>query len=186
MPEAGEWAEITTAALSERLGIQEYQELRRLRNTLSDLVTTGEVARLRPGVFEYVGKTKVTKEYLMWRRLRRGATVKDLMIFAGATKDYAQEWLRMLTERGLVVVDEGGMYRLVKDGAFMPKSEAKAERLRVLRRNKKIATRQALQDARTALEKAVSLLDEVYAEDLKEELFGLPGENDIQNEKDLT
>ena len=156
----GEGAEVTTAVLSERMEIQEYHDMKRLRNTLSELVKTGEAARVRPGVFEYVGKTRVTKEYLMWRRLRRGATVKDLMIFASASFDYVQEWLRNLTTLGLVVVDEAGVYRLIKDSVEMPKNERKAERLRELR-GKKQAALDLLKKAQSAVDEARILIGDI-------------------------
>ncbi len=159
----GNGEELGTEDLSELMGLQSYRDRRKLRDALRDFVERGEMERIRPGAYRYLGRGsgKPTKEYLMWRRLRKGAsTVKDLMIFSGAGEDYVREWLGSLQDRKIVAEDAGGAYRLTKDSVEMPKNERKAERLRDLRERQK-EIKAALGEARAAVDRAIQLADEL-------------------------
>lgn len=152
-------------SLAEAAGVESYKERRMVHDTLRDFVRGGEVERLTPGVYRYLGrKRKQEKAYFMWRRLRKGAaSVKDLMVFADAERSYVIEWLKGLVDQGLVVkLDQGDedVYRLVKDPVAMPKNTAKAKRLREMRAERRARAMAALDDALILIQRARGIVAE--------------------------
>ena len=126
--------------LEKAVGVQTYEERKKLRKATEELVRRKEFERVERGLYRYVGKECVPqKQQVMWRFLRmsRSVTAEDLQVVVGVTEKYAKEWLGHLAARGIVRLNEGGKYQLVVDTLEMPENEAKAERLRMLRERKK-------------------------------------------------
>lgn len=144
-------------AVSAAMNTMTRQQHKNVLNTLSELCRRGRLQRLRQGVYAPVADTKPPeKRQVMWsllRMRRSGVTVDDLVELAGVSRDYAAEWLRMLTRREVVrMVDRPGMpalWILVKDSVEMPIDNEKASRLRKLRQQRKqqIAVRLDVIDA---------------------------------------
>ena len=81
--------------------------------------------------------------------MRKRVSVEDLMVMAGASNDYAKEWLRALERQGVVAKQGAGnldscTWALIKDTIEMPQNDAKAARLRDLRQTKKTQAMAAL------------------------------------------
>ncbi len=127
--------------LGERLGIQRYEDMAKLRQVIQELCKSGEIERQSKGVYRYVGKPegKPTRQLVMWRllRMRKIVSIEDLQLIAGVSADYAKEWLRDLVKTNIVRKQEGGKYQLVKDIIDMPHNQEKTERLRRIRKLKK-------------------------------------------------
>ncbi len=128
--------------MAERLGVQDYKTRRKLINTLSALVKSGEVERMGKASYRWAGKVagQPSKQEILWRylRARRAVTVEELQEVAGVTARYGREWLGFLVQQEMVK-KAGDRYRLVNDQMEMPRNEGKAERLRALRDKKKAA-----------------------------------------------
>lgn len=126
--------------LGDKLGLITRSDLSRVKCAVRDLLKSGEMVRVRPGMFNWQGKNPglPNLKEIMWRvlRARKVVTVPDLMELAGATEDYAGEFLRRLGKQG-VIQEIAGLrgiwvrFRLVDDpGPELPKDEAKADYLR--------------------------------------------------------
>lgn len=125
--------------LGDALGLQTRDELYKMKMAVSDLVRNGEMVRVRPGQFNWQGKKPgpTNQKQVMWRvlRARKLVTVLDLMELAGASQDYALEFLRRLQKQEAVQrVEHPGYstkYRLVNDpGPELPRDVDKAEYLK--------------------------------------------------------
>ncbi|MDZ7831658.1 MAG: hypothetical protein U5L07_07885 [Desulfobacterales bacterium] len=112
-----------------------------LTNRLTDLMRAGRVERIARGIYRATGKKAApnTRE-VMWRILRaRGrADVSDLMELAGASENYAREFLQSLTRQG-VTKKVRGVWYLAEDPVHLPDDTQKAARLKRIRENKKAA-----------------------------------------------
>lgn len=148
------------------VGIQTYAGKQTVLTVLRDMLRRKEVERIDRGKYRYLGvNRKPSKQYFMWRRLRKGAvSLKDLMIFAGVSRNYAQEWLRTLIRLGVAVEREDGTYQLIKDAVEMPRNDAKAERLQQLRARRKANLIAIIDDAQMRLQEAAQRLDEARGE----------------------
>jgi len=145
-----------------------------LYKTLGNLARSGEIERVRPGVYKWKGKdpgalllARKTRHMtqlreIMWRVLRakRTVTVDDLRELSGANERYAKEWLNMLVRRGVVRKNKNKTYQIVSDPVQMPQDEKKAERLRRIRQNKKNALL-ALDEAYLAITRARMAITEI-------------------------
>ena len=161
--------EIAVADVALRLDLISKLEKRPVYGAMSDFMDAGEVERVRPGVYRYIGKKKDVpeKRVVMWRllRARRMVTISDLEELAGVCGEYARQWLTMLIRRGIVVRIGEDKYRLKNDPVVMPEDEDKAEQLRKLRaRNKQtlsaiLAAQNALLAAGTAMTEAKAALE---------------------------
>jgi hypothetical protein len=146
--------------LGDKLGLQSRADLDHVKRAVRNLVESGEIVRVRPGWFNWQGKNPgpPNQKEVMWRvlRARRVVTVTDLQELAGASREYAQEFMGRLEKQGVVqrLSAPGGAnhpdkFRLVDDpGPELPRDEDKAEYLRRRREQKKAA---------------LAKLDEVYA-----------------------
>lgn len=152
--------EVTTTAIFHHLGLQTRAAEKKALNTLSDLFKAGRVVRVRPAVYAIpVGNClTVPIQERMWRvlRMRRSVTVADLQELAGASMDYAEDWLRMLHKREVVRRDDQpgnrpSLWTLVNDTVTMPDLDDNAAKLRDLRAKKVL---QALDQAATAINEA--------------------------------
>ena len=144
----------TVKDLGHAMGIKTYAEHDTIRSALRDFLRRGEMVRTAPGVFRYQERPTVKPQIRerMWRilRARRRVTVEDLQELAGASRSYAEEWLRMLTKRAVVRKCGGGVFRMVEDPVAMLSNDEKAEQLRELRARKKAALA-ALEKAEVSL-----------------------------------
>jgi DeoR/GlpR family transcriptional regulator of sugar metabolism len=164
--------EIRAADLFDLLVLQTGAQEKTARNALSDMANDGRLVRVRPGVFrlpETARPKPVSKQERMWRviRARRRVTLADLQELAGVTKEYAKEYLLMLTKRAVMVRQPQPQNRphvwvLVNDPVEMPENTEKAARYRAKRKAAKEKIVQALDQADTAIKqarKAVNKLD---------------------------
>lgn len=158
--------EVTTTAIFHHLGLQTRVAEKKALTALSDLFRAGRVLRVRAAVYTIpVGNClTVPLQERMWRvlRMRRAVTVADLQELAGAAKDYAEDWLRMLHKREVVRRDDQpnnrpSVWTLINDTVEMPIDEAKADRLREMRAKRKLALH-SLDQAATAIEEAKQAL----------------------------
>lgn len=157
-------AEFSAGALSHASGIQDRDGEKRLTWVVRDFKRTGELLPVSKGVYrlgERATTRPVPKKQVMWRTLRgrRTVTVDDLIEFAGVSRDYAGEWLRVLVRRGVVRNLPDGKYQLVKDSVEQPADDRKAERLRALRAERKERLERALNDAQIRMNQAATLID---------------------------
>jgi DNA-binding IclR family transcriptional regulator len=147
--------EFTVNEISERLGIALPKSRKRLHTALRDLRRAGEIERRREGVYALAAmrpSRKPQRREVMWRilRARRAVSVADLQELAGVSRNYAEEWLRMLLRKGVVTRD-GGSFRIVSDPVAMPENTEKAAALRDIRK------RQA--EALALMRRAVDILE---------------------------
>lgn len=139
-----------------------------LYKALAQLVKQGEAEKVRPGVYRPIRRAdkKPELQQVMWRLLRasRRVTVEDLQEIAGATVEYAREWLDMLIRQGVVKNLAGagvpGIYQLINDTVDMPADEAKRVRLKRIRLAKREALA-ALTAARIAVMRAEEFVKEM-------------------------
>jgi len=137
------------ADLERVVGVQTYDERRKLRKATEELVRRKEFQRVERGLYRYTGKdASPQKQQVMWRflRMHRSVTLEDVRVVLGVPEKYAQEWFSNLVKLGIVRVEAGGSFRLVKDSLDMPVNEEKAERLRKFRAAERISKIQAIQD----------------------------------------
>lgn len=140
---------------------QTRQQHKNILNTLSELSRAGRLQRLRQGVYAPVADSKKPeRRQVMWSLLRMrkpGVTVDDLVEMAGVSRDYADEWLRMLARREVVrMVDRPGkqaLWILIKDSIEMPNDDEKAARLRDLRAKKKAGIVSLVEKIETELQR---------------------------------
>jgi hypothetical protein len=140
-------APVTFDALGDALDLVGKQDKLPMYNAIRDLTRTGEVERAADGAIVYRGISNGPEiRDAMWSviRMRRTVSVYDLQELAGASKNYALEFLRLLARRGAVEVvkrpDNSTVYRLVADtGRETPQNSEKADQLRQLRAAKKEA-----------------------------------------------
>ncbi len=147
-------AEFSAVALSDAIGIQDRAGGKRLTWVVRDFKRTGELLPgTKKGVYrlgERALASRPHKKQIMWRTLRgrRTVTVADLMEFAGVSRDYVGEWLRVLVRRGVVRRLPEGKYQLVQDSIEQPDDNAKAQRLRELRLQQALQVAESLARAR--------------------------------------
>lgn len=135
----------TTDEISIKLRLMTHTDHKRLINTLSEMSRDGKIERTGKGMYKGIQhNAKPTICERMWSvlRMRKRVNVEDLMVMAGASNDYAKEWLRALERQDVVAKQgEGNLdactWVLIKDTIDMPQNAAKAERLRDLRKSKK-------------------------------------------------
>jgi len=150
----------TVKEIVEEACIQTRKDEKKMHNAMLDFMKAGEVERLKRGVYRLAhagkrpGKKRTIHEKMWWLlRVRKAVSVADLQEMAGASENYAKEWLQMLARREVVQKLANGRYQLINEPVEIPVNDEKAEKLRRLRAEKK-----ALIDA--ALKKAGNLLDE--------------------------
>ena len=135
----------TTDEISIKLRLMTYSDHKRLINTLSEMSRDGKIERVGKGLYksmQQTGKPNIAERMWSVLRMRKRVQVEDLMVMAGASNDYAKEWLRALERQDVVARQGDGnldncIWVLIKDTLDMPQNTEKAERLRDLRKNKK-------------------------------------------------
>ena len=134
--------EFRTQEIAEKLDLVFDKEKQPLYQALRDFAETGEIKKIRQGVFVYKGRKNPAQfQEIMWRflRARKKVTIDDLVEISGAERKYAREWLLMLVRREIVRKYKNGNYLIIKDTVDMPRNEEKAQRLRRIRAEKKKA-----------------------------------------------
>lgn len=135
----------TTDEISIKLRLMTYSDHKRLINTLSEMSRDGKIERVGKGLYksmQQTGKPNIAERMWSVLRMRKRVQVEDLMVMAGASNDYAKEWLRALERQDVVARQGEGnldncIWVLIKDTLDMPQNTEKTERLRDLRKNKK-------------------------------------------------
>lgn len=127
---------------------------------------SGEIERIRRGVCIYKGKDKPHLHEIMWRflRARKVVTIDDLREIAGASRNYATEWMRMLQKHELVKVIRTGnlrKYQLISDQVAVPQNDEKAKKFRGIRKQKKREALVALGEAQNAISRARKAVGEI-------------------------
>ena len=115
--------------------------------TLRDFLNSSEICEIGPKSYAYMGRAgRPDIRSAMWAilRMRKAATIEDLQELSGASRAYAEEFIRMLQKRG--AAEKAGsrngsaVFRLVIDsGPQVPEDTAKVERLRNIRAAKRAA-----------------------------------------------
>lgn len=161
------------ADLSSTADLRSSKEETRMRSTVKDFIRRGEMARIAPSEFRYVGRVKdkaeTEKRLVMWRllKMRRLVTVEDLEEMAGASKEYILSWLRSLVGQGVVqkisgpTVTDPCKWRLIKDVDMMPEDEAQKEKYRQIRQQKKEALARVLDRIKAGVDEARGLVEEI-------------------------
>lgn len=139
---------IQEAAVDPRLDLVFDKDKRPLYNTVRDMMLSGEVLRVRPGAYKYIGRMKSPEmQEIMWKvlRSRKTLTVEDLQQMSGASENYTKEWLQMLMRRKIIRRNKNNTFTLIRDpGPVTPRNEEKAAKLRRIRREKKKAAIEAV------------------------------------------
>ncbi len=139
---------IELMAVARELDLPLNVHRRKLYVAMRDFIRRGEVERIKPGLYRYIGLTSHAGEIQrkMWRLIRArksdGVTYQDLVELCGASPNYAREYLRMLTKRGVLKrIDRRragnlpSLFRLINDpGPAFQANLEKAAKLRRLRR----------------------------------------------------
>jgi len=142
------YSEIRQKDLFEPLDLVTNEDKKPLRTTLHEFIKTGEIETIRPNVYVYKGKPGTQEiRSAMWAvlRMRKIVTIDDLQELCGASRDYANEFIRLLLSREVVEKipchpTGGYFFRLVNDtGPQPPEDSEKAARLRKIRAAKKVA-----------------------------------------------
>lgn len=141
---AANGGEVTGDQISTKLVVQTRVGHKRVLNLLSDLYRQGRLVRLRQGVYGPVpasglilSKREIMKNVV---NIRKRVTVADLMEMAGVGKDYAREWLKLMTDNGALRKEQApghvATWFRVRE-LELADDTVKAERLRELRRKRK-------------------------------------------------
>ena len=121
--------EIRTREIAEKLDLVFDSDKQPLYQALRDFASTGEIEKIRQGVWVYKGRKNPAQfQEIMWRflRARKKVTIDDLIEISGAEKRYVKEWLQMLVRREIVRKYKNGNYLMIKDPVEMPRNEKKA------------------------------------------------------------
>ena len=159
--------EIASPALTIELDMVADKEKQVLYRVLRDFVKSGEITRIRRGVYIYNANNKPPQlQEIMWRYLRaeRTVTIDDLAGISGASREYAAEWVYMLARREIVEkIRLGGArkYRLISDPVIMPVNDDNAKKLRKLRKQKKREALVALAQAQNGIDRAIKAMSEI-------------------------
>ena len=158
--------EVESPALAVKLDMISDKEKQTLYRTLRDFVKSGEITRIRPGVYINAKSKPPQLQEIMWRYLRAKKTImiNDLVEISGASREYASEWIYMLARREIVEkIRLGGArkYRLISDPVIMPKNEDNAKKMRKLRKQKKREALVALGEAQNAISRARKAVGEI-------------------------
>ncbi len=135
--------EVAILDIADGLDMVYGHEKRPLYATMRDFCKAGEIKKVRPGVYIYIGKKKERPQLqqVMWKslRVRRTVSVESLMEISGAARGYVQQWLQLMVKNGVLRKNKNRTFSLIHDPVDMPKNDDKAAYLRGLREAKKQA-----------------------------------------------
>jgi hypothetical protein len=137
--------ELTTAAIhtapAEMVAGRKVRPM--VQAALRDMLRSGEVTRVELGRYGWARRAeKVQLRAKMWSilRARRVVSVEDLMELTGASRGYARQWTTTLETQEIVRRLPDGRVQMVVDPVTLPDDEAKAAKLRQIRRKKALRT----------------------------------------------
>ncbi len=99
---------VSNAELFEALGLEIEADKARLRNRMQEMVATGEVSRVREGIYVYnFEQCQVSAKYhkAMWRFVRSqkpGWSVRDMSLFTRASYSHACKYCSWLKDEGYI------------------------------------------------------------------------------------
>lgn len=159
--------------LSNAANLRSSAEEKKMKSTMKDFINRGEMARIAPGEYRYVGRQKdkaeIEKRRVMWSllKMRRIVSVEDLQELAGVSKDYALEWLLSLVknEAARKITPANPTlpcrWQLIKDVDVMPEDEARKKKYRDIRRKNKEALGRVLDHIQAGVNKARGLVEDI-------------------------
>lgn len=172
-------AALTAEELALELGVVPG-ERNRIASAIRDFVNRGEVEKTdidgTPAYLYVKRPTAPNKKQVMWRllRARRRVTIEDLQELAGVDEGYARRFLKNLEEMEITRKihnhpNSPAIWQLVNDTIVEPETNKNAERLRLLRANRKAAkqldlARASLTAVRISIDVALKELDDARRE----------------------
>jgi hypothetical protein len=161
--------------LLEILELKAHADKRPFYRAMTDMVKAGEVKRLGVGIVQYIGKTSAPDvRDRMWSvlRMRKSASVEDLMELTGADRKYVHDFMRVLIRRECVKAitrpDKIRVYCLVKDtGAETPENTEKKDYMKRFHKARKEALEligtagDAMMEATSAIIKARMIINDM-------------------------
>lgn len=160
--------EVASSALAIELDMIADKEKQTLYRVMRDFVKSGEIMRVRRGVYIYNFKNKPPElQEIMWRYLRakKIVTIEDLQVISNASRDYTAEWVQMLVKREIarrIRVGNNWKYQLINDPVIMPVNEENRKKLRGLRKQKKREALRALAAVDIAIREAQKKILEIH------------------------
>ena len=107
---------------------------RQVKSVICELLKTGEFRKIKPGLYEYAGKTKIRSQLdVIWHLIRshRQFSTDDIERLSGAKRTTALEYLNCLKKLGYIRQPRRGFWQLVSDpGPETPVNTSKCQRLR--------------------------------------------------------
>ena len=158
--------EIVSSDLAVKLNMVSDKEKQILYRVLRDFAKSGEITRIRRGIYVKHKDKPPQLQEIMWRYLRakKTVTIDDLIEISGASREYAAEWVYMLARREIIKTIKIGSarkYQLISDPVIMPKNEDNAKKLRKIRKQKKREALVALGEAQNAISRARKAVGEI-------------------------
>lgn len=132
--------ELTVDDIGERLGIQTYNDLRRIRTAIQWMKKTKDLESVRRGVYRKV-QARPGRTYLniIWHLIRshRSFNADEIEMLSGARRATVREYLQCLVRAGYLRKTSWKTWHLVNDpGPETPVNSAKCKRLKAIRRKK--------------------------------------------------
>jgi len=137
---AARLGEFAPVDLADAIDPSTRRERQAIMGAVPDFVRRGEMARIAPGRYRYLGRERRrTKMDIVWHLVRshRSFTADEIERLSGAARATVLEYLKCLKALGFLRKPARGRWLLVNDpGPETPVNVAKCERLRKLRRNR--------------------------------------------------
>ncbi|MDH5298696.1 MAG: hypothetical protein OEV91_06720 [Desulfobulbaceae bacterium] len=159
----------TLSDLVDGLMIQTAAEQRKLVSRLRDLKREGTVQGVGMSLYRLAKGPEAACageiRLKMWKvlRARRTVHIDDLVELAGASREYAKEWLETMARHQVVRAVAKGRYLLIVDRVEMPRLADNAQKLRRLRARQKALSK--LGEARVAIDEAEKAINEMGDDD---------------------
>ena len=171
---------LTVADLTRETGFVGKGQPKKVATAIRDFVKRGEVEKTDidgTPAYRYVRRQSApNKKQVMWRllRARRRVSIEDLQELADVGEVHARKWISNLEDLEIVKKrqpnpNEPAFWHLINDTVVEPETSQCAERLRLLRANKKAAkqldaARSALASVRMSIDVALKELDDARRE----------------------
>lgn len=105
---ASKLGHFTAAELGDAVSVQSFEDQRRVRQTITDFVSSGEVERTGSGQYRYKGKDEsgevpiYERMHAAMRFLKKRFSINDIILISGSSRAYAQEFLRKQVADGFL------------------------------------------------------------------------------------
>ena len=117
----------TTAEIADAAGVQTYAQKKAVNSALRDFLRRGEIERLEPGRYRYLGRRETTSiRQRLWDVARRMTrfTFDDLEQITGADREYIREFCRKMVKAGHFRRTGRGCFQITRRlGPDVPKTE---------------------------------------------------------------